>query len=167
MAQEKGITHVKCTNKKEVDLLKVDWITGVDYDAETFSGTNEDIVEDNMYVEEENGEDKKLEADGEVNNNKLEDILAGKETYITNNMPDENKKTSNENKKTSNDESSNDPSIESVDDDIDQLVNKIKNDFKQVCEEGEALISRRPVRERKPVDRLTYSSMLQGFINTE
>jgi hypothetical protein len=107
MAQEKGITHVKCTNKKEVDLLKVDWITGVDYDAETFSGTNEDIVEDNMYVEEENGEDKKLEADGEVNNNKLEDILAGKETYITNNMPDENKKTSNENKKTSNDESSN------------------------------------------------------------
>ena len=58
MAQKQGITHVKFTNKKGVELPNVDWITGVDCDAacenrnNQIENDNEEEDNDPTYIEQ-------------------------------------------------------------------------------------------------------------------
>ena len=156
MAKDQGITQIKFTNKRGIQLPNLDWIAGVDYDD--YNNNNDqdqehDQEQDQDYIPTQPN-DVILQHDQDIDEDELEDLLADEQQHE---QEEEQDAQQDANPTESEEEQQDDQS--DIDDDIDNLVQDQPEDQEEEDEEQ----PRRSTRIREPSERWTYTTPGSGI----
>ena len=159
MAFDQGITQIKFTNKRGIQLPNIDWIAGVDYDDYN-NNDNENEQEDDNEVEYQPPQtirDIELQHDEDIDEKEIDDLLQDEEEQDAQLQEQQPTEDVNANPTESEEEQQQDQQDE--DDQIDALLNNEE-------EEEQLEEPRRSTRIREPREKWTYTSPGTGVSTT-
>ena len=151
MAVDQGITHVKFTNKRGIELPNADWIAGVDYDID-YDEINDNDEDDTYEYQQEVDENLNVDEEG-IDQEELDELLSDDKDNNNNNIED-----TNDEEEVIEEQSEDEESEHNSDMDLNDLINEIEEELEELQQERDEQITgvRRSTRERHPVERYTY-----------